>query len=98
VFGSPPGPPTLQAPNYVKSEKRDEILHPFVIEEPAAPAELVVSDLAGELQQAIAAEAVRFQDLLGCAGHSSGSIGGAACLFVATSPPTHPPCPAPART
>jgi hypothetical protein len=46
VFGSPPGPPTLQAPNYVESEKRDEILEPLVVEERPSACELVVTDLA----------------------------------------------------
>jgi hypothetical protein len=56
----------------LESEEADEILETLLIEEPTAAGELVVRDLPAELEQSLAAEAVRLKDLLGCAAHSSG--------------------------
>ena len=55
----------------LECEKTDEIFEPLLVHEPAQAGELVVSDLPGELQQSVAAEAVRTQNLVGSAAHSS---------------------------
>jgi hypothetical protein len=49
-----------------------EVLETLLVQEPTAAGELVVRDLSSELEQSFAAEAVRVEDLLGCAAHSSG--------------------------
>ena len=56
----------------LESEEADEILEALLVQEPTAAGELVVRDLPAELEQALAGEAVRAEDLLGCAAHSSG--------------------------
>ena len=48
-------------------DRGGEILEALVVDERTAPPELVIRDATRELEQSVAAEAVRFQDLLGCA-------------------------------
>jgi hypothetical protein len=48
-----------------------KVFHAPLVEEPTPASQLIVGDATGELEQTVAAEAVRFQDLLGCA-HSLG--------------------------
>lgn len=56
----------------LESEETDEILEPLLVHETTQAGQLVVRDLAGELEQTLAAEAVRTKNLVGCAAHSSG--------------------------
>jgi hypothetical protein len=70
----------------LESEVADEILESLLVHEPTQAGELVVSDLPAELEQALAGEAVRAANLVGCAAHSSGvyrrrrAVGGRLCV------------------